>query len=54
MQPNQQGAWSNLMIRAADRIMDRYDFIDVPDTIARYDGSCGWNIDDNAREVAYI
>lgn len=29
------------MIRAADRIMDRYDFIDVPDTIARYDGSCG-------------
>lgn len=47
-------AWCNLMIRAADRIMDRYDFIDVPDTIARYDGSCGWNIYDNAREVAYI
>ena len=47
-------AWCNLMIRAADRIMDRYDFIDVPDTIARYDGSCGWDIYDNAREVAYI
>lgn len=47
-------AWCNLMIRAADRIMDRYDFIDVQDTIARYDVSYGWNIYDNAREVAYI
>lgn len=42
------------MIRATDRIMDRYDFIDVPDTIARYDGSCDWNIRDNARGVSYI